>query len=280
MNADAAAGWVENRPTAGARALRLGELWAYRELVVFLALRDFKAKYKQAVFGVGWAIVQPVAGVVVFTIVFRHLAGVPSDGVPYVLFALLGFVIWSYFAAGLVTASGSLVANAALVTKVYFPRIAAPIAALIPGLVQLGIGLALVVVLMAYYGIAPGLNAAFFPLVVVGAIVVALGTGLLFAALNVKYRDVRFVVPFLLQLWLFASAVFYLFDSLGLREPWSTIFWLNPMAGVVEGFRWSLLGGVRPTVAEVSISAGAGLAVLTAGVLYFRRMERVFADIV
>src|SRR5918992_664391 len=171
MTAAATAQWRENRPTAGLRALRLRELWEYRELILFLALRDFKAKYKQAVFGIGWAIVQPVAGVLVFTIVFRRFAGVPSEGMPYIVFALIGFVVWSYFAASLAAASASLVNNAALVTKVYFPRIAAPIASLLPGLVQIVLGLALVGCLMAVYEITPGIEALLFPVVVLGAVV-------------------------------------------------------------------------------------------------------------
>jgi ABC-type polysaccharide/polyol phosphate export permease len=267
----------ENRPTRGARALQLGELWDYRELVLFLALRDFKAKYKQAVFGVGWAVIQPVAGVVVFTIVFRKFAGVPSEGMPYVVFALLGFVVWSYFSASLGAASSSLVTNAALVTKVYFPRIAAPVAALLPGLVQLGLGLALVVCLMAYYGIAPGLNAVVFPLVVVGAVVVALGTGLLFAALNVKYRDVGNVLGLLMQLLLLASPVAY--PSSLVPDDWRWVYALNPMVGVLDGARWSLVEGPAPG-ADLLASAASALVLLAVGLVYFQRTERQFADVI
>jgi lipopolysaccharide transport system permease protein len=273
----ATAEWKENRPTGGFRALRLRELWDYRELVLFLALRDFKAKYKQAVFGVSWAVVQPVAGVLVFTIVFRHLAGVPSDGIPYVIFALLGFTVWSYFAASLGAASTSLVTNAALVTKVYFPRIAAPVAALLPGLVQLGIGLALVVALMAYYGIVPGLNAAFFPLIAVGAIVVALGTGLLFAALNVKYRDVGNIVGLLMQLWLLASPVAY--PSSLVPDDWRWVYALNPMVGVLDAARWSLVDAPAPGT-DVLASGATALVLLVIGVVYFQRTERQFADLI
>lgn len=277
MAVDATADWKENRPTAGFRSLQLGELWDYRELVLFLALRDFKAKYKQAVFGVGWAVVQPVAGVVVFTIVFRRFAGVPSDGIPYVVFALLGFVVWSYFSASLGAASTSLVTNAALVTKVYFPRIAAPIAALLPGLVQLVIGLALVVCLMAYYGIAPGLEAAVFPLAVIGAVAVAFGTGLLFAALNVKYRDVGNVLGLLMQLWLLASPVAY--PTSLVPDEWRWVYALNPMVGVLDTARWSLVGTPAPG-AEVLASVGSGLVLLIVGLVYFQRTERQFADLI
>jgi lipopolysaccharide transport system permease protein len=269
--------WTENRPTRGIRARGIKELWAYRELVLFLALRDFKAKYKQAVFGVGWAVIQPVAGVVVFTIVFRNLAGVPSDGLPYVVFALLGFVVWSYFAQSLGAASTSLVTNAALVTKVYFPRAAAPVAAMLPGLVQLGLGLALVVCLMALYGIAPGLEAAVFPLVVLAAVVVALGVGLLFAALNVKYRDVGNVVGLLMQLWLLASPVAY--PSSLVPDDWSVVYALNPMVGVLDAARWSLVGAPAPD-ADVLVSGASALVLLAVGLVYFQRTERQFADLI
>lgn len=277
MAVEATAEWTENRPTSGARALRLGELWDYRELVLFLALRDFKAKYKQAVFGIGWAVIQPVAGVLVFTIVFRELAGVPSDGIPYVVFALLGFVIWSYFAGSLAAASSSLVTNAALVTKIYFPRLAAPVAALLPGLVQLGLGLVLAVCLMAYYGIAPGLKAVIFPLVVVGAIAVALGAGLFFAALNVKYRDVGNVLGLLMQLWLLASPVAY--PSSLVPDEWRWVYALNPMVGVLDAARWSLLDAPSPG-ADVLASAATALGLLVLGLVYFQRTERQFADLI
>jgi lipopolysaccharide transport system permease protein len=277
MGAAATAEWKENRATAGVRALQLGELWEYRELVLFLALRDFKAKYKQAVFGIGWAIVQPVAGVVVFTIVFRRFAGVPSDGIPYIVFALLGFVVWSYFAASLAAASASLVTNAALVTKVYFPRIAAPVAALLPGLVQLALGLMLVVGLMALYGITPGLEAAVFPLVVIGAVVAAFGTGLLFAALNVKYRDVGNVLGLLTQLWLLASPVAY--PSSLVPTDWRWVYALNPMVGVLDTARWSLVGGPAPG-ADLLASVGSAVVLLAVGLVYFQRTERQFADLI
>ena len=277
MSAAATAEWRENRPTAGLRALRLRELWEYRELVLFLALRDFKAKYKQAVFGIGWAILQPVAGVVVFTIVFRRFAGVPSEGMPYILFALIGFVVWSYFAASLAAASASLVNNAALVTKVYFPRIAAPIAALLPGLVQIVLGLALVGCLMAVYEITPGIEALLFPVVLLGAVVAALGTGLLFAALNVKYRDVANVLGLLTQLWLLASPVAY--PSSLVPESWRWVYALNPMVGVLDAARWCLVDGPSPG-ADVLASAGSALLLLLLGFVYFQRTERQFADVI
>lgn len=277
MSAATAVQWKENRPTGGTRALHPRELWEYRELVLFLALRDFKAKYKQAVFGVGWAVIQPVAGVLVLTVVFRKLAGVPSDGIPYIVFALVGFVVWSYFAGSLAAASASLVQNAALVTKVYFPRIAAPVAALLPGLIQLVLGLALVVSLMAYYGIVPGAKAAAFPLVLVGAVVVALGVGLFFAALNVKYRDVGNLLGLLMQLWLLASPVAY--PSSLVPDAWRWVYALNPMVGVLDSARWLLVDAPSPG-ADVIASAASAVFLLVLGVVYFQRTERQFADLI
>src|SRR3712207_1377150 len=221
-----AARWTENRPTAGLRAVRLGELWAYRELVFFLALRDVKARYKQALFGLSWSVVQPIAGVAVFTFVFRELASVESDGLPYPLFALVGFLAWTYFAATLATATASLVDNSALVTKVYFPRLAAPVSALLPGLVNLLPGMVTTALLMAYYGVAPGRQLAVVPLCLLGLMASALGTGLLLATLNVRYRDVGAVIGTLIQLWLFASPVAY--STSAVPGDWRWLYAVNP----------------------------------------------------
>jgi lipopolysaccharide transport system permease protein len=269
--------WTENRPSAGARALRLDELWSYRELVLFLALRDIKARYKQALFGIGWSVIQPVAGVLILTLVFRRLAGVPSDGIPYPVFALLGFLLWSYFSASLGNASASLVSNVALVTKVYFARLVTPVAALLPGFINLAIGLVLLVGLMAVYGVAPGWEAVAFPLCFLGAMVVALGAGLLLATMNVKYRDVGQLLGFLTQLWFLATPVAYPSSLVG--EEWRWAYALNPMAGVIDAARWSLLDGPAPG-AELAVSAAVGLALLGAGLLYFQRTERQFADVI
>lgn len=277
MAVEATERWTENRPSAGARALRLGELWSYRELVLFLALRDIKARYKQALFGVGWSVIQPVAGVLVLTLVFRRLAGVPADGIPYPLFALLGFLLWSYFASSLGNASASLVSNVSLVTKVYFARLVTPVAALLPGLVNLAIGLVLLAGLMAVYGRAPGWELAVFPLCLLGAMIVALGAGLLLATANVKYRDVAQVIGLLTQLWFLASPVAYPSSLVG--EDWRWVYALNPMAGIIDSARWSLLDGPAPG-AELAVSAAVGLALLGAGLLYFQRTERQFADVI
>lgn len=277
MAVEATERWTENRPSAGARALRLDELWSYRELVLFLALRDIKARYKQALFGIGWSVIQPVAGVLILTLVFRRLAGVPSDGIPYPVFALLGFLLWSYFSASLGNASASLVSNVALVTKVYFARLVTPVAALLPGFINLAIGLVLLVGLMAVYGVAPGWEAVAFPLCFLGAMVVALGAGLLLATMNVKYRDVGQLLGFLTQLWFLATPVAYPSSLVG--EEWRWAYALNPMAGVIDAARWSLLDGPAPG-AELAVSAAVGLALLGAGLLYFQRTERQFADVI
>jgi ABC-type polysaccharide/polyol phosphate export permease len=269
--------WTENRPSGGRRALRLGELWSYRELVVFLALRDIKARYKQALFGIGWSVVQPVVGVLVLALVFRRLAGVPSDGIPYAAFALLGFLLWSYFSASLGNASASMVNNVSLVTKVYFARLVTPVASLLPGFVHLAIGLVLLGVLMPFYDIAPGWEVIAFPLCLVGAMLVALGAGLLLATLNVRYRDVGHVLGFLTQLWFLASPVAYPSSLVG--EQWRWAYALNPMAGVIDTARWSLLDGPAPGP-ELALSAGVGVALLAVGLLYFQHAERNFADVI
>ncbi|MGH3080265.1 MAG: ABC transporter permease [Gaiellaceae bacterium] len=277
LTTEATERWIENRPSGGARALRLDELWSYRELVFFLALRDIKARYKQALFGFAWSVVQPIAGVLVLTLVFQRLAGVPSDGIPYPIFALLGFLLWSYFAASLGNASASLVTNVSLVTKVYFARLVTPIAALIPGLVHLAIGLVVLAILMPVYDVTPGWQVVFFPLSLVGAMVVALGAGLLLATLNVKYRDVGHALGFLTQLWFLATPVGY--PTSLVPDEWRWAYALNPMTGVVDLGRWSLFGSPAPG-GYLAVSAVTGLLLLAAGLLYFQRTERQFADVI
>jgi lipopolysaccharide transport system permease protein len=268
------------RPASRRLSLGLQELWEHRELLYFFAWREVKVRYKQTLLGVFWAVLQPLLYMLVFTLFFGKFVGLYSVG-PYQLLALSGSVIWLFFANSVTLASGSLVGNAALLTKVYFPRLLAPLAPVLAAVVDLAFSLGVLLVVMAGYGEFPALQRAWtaipFLLLAMGT---AAGVGAWLAALNVKYRDVRFVVPFLLQLWLFASAVFYTFDGLNLDEPWATVFWLNPMAGAVEGFRWALLGGVRPEFEHLVISGGSGLVVFLLGLLYFRRMERLVADIV
>jgi lipopolysaccharide transport system permease protein len=268
------------RPAARRPTLGLRELWRHRELLYFFAWRELKVRYKQTFLGVVWAVLQPIMYMVVFTLFFGRFLDVYSVG-PYQLLALSGSVIWLFFANSVTLAAGSLVGNASLLTKVYFPRLLAPLAPVFAALVDLALATGVLLLVMAGYGVYPSPQRMWtaIPFVLL-AMISAAGVGAWLAALNVKYRDIRFVVPFLLQLWLFASAVFISFEGLNLAQPWETLFWLNPMAGVVEGFRWAMLGGVRPELSHVALSTLSGLAVFVLGLVYFKRMERVFADIV
>jgi homopolymeric O-antigen transport system permease protein len=268
------------RPAPRRPRLGLREVWRNRELLYFFAWRELKVRYKQTLLGVVWAVLQPIMYMVVFTLFFGKFAGLYSPG-SYALLTLSGSVIWLFFANSVTLASGSLVGNASLLTKVWFPRLLAPIAPVLAALVDLFLSTLVLVVVMLGYGVFPGPIRMWtaIPFVML-AMATAVGVGAWLAALNVKYRDVRFVVPFVLQLWLFASAVFYSYDALNIDEPWATLFFVNPMAGVVEGFRWATIGGVRPDIAHVAISSVSGLVVFVAGLVYFKRMERVFADIV
>ena len=268
------------RPPGRWPTLGLRELWRFHELLYFLAWRELKVRYKQTLLGIAWAALQPVAYMVVFTLLFSKVFKIFVVG-PYPLLALSGSVIWLFFANSVTIASASLVSNAALLTKVYFPRLLAPLAPILAAFVDFVFAFLVLLGVMAAYGTypAPGRAWTVVPFVLL-AIGTAAGIGAWLSALNVKYRDVRFVVPLLLQLWMFVSAVFYSFLSLDLEEPLRTIFWLNPMAGAVEGFRWALLGGIRPTGSDVALSTLTGLLLLVSGVLYFRRAERTFADVV
>ena len=260
-------GWV---------ALDLGELWRYRELLIFQALRDIRVRYKQTVLGAAWAILQPVLTMVVFSIVFGRLAGIPSGDVPYPIFAFCGLLPWQLFAYALTHSSNSLVENAQTLKKVYFPRLILPLASVLTGLVDFVIAGLVLVALMFYYGIVPGWAVVTLPLFVLLAVAAALAAGLWLSALNVLYRDVRYAIPFLAQLWMFATPVAY--PSSLVPERWQALYGVNPMAGVVEGFRWALLNQSAPgPMLLVSVAATALL--LTGGVFYFRRVERSFADV-
>ncbi len=272
------------QPTRGWMSLRLGDVWEYRELLYFLVWRDVKVRYKQTALGAAWAILQPAMTMIVFTIFFGNLAGVGSDGLPYPLFSYAALLPWTFFAQGLSQASDSLVGSANLVRKVYFPRLVIPAASVIGGVVDFAIAFIVLVALMAWYGIRPSAAIAFLPLFLLLAFAAALGVGMWLSALNVQYRDVKYVLPFFIQLWLFVTPVIYPASRVTtkLREigipVW--VYGLNPMVGVVEGFRWSLLGvGSRPgplILASVAMSA----LLLVSGAFYFRRMERTFADVV
>jgi lipopolysaccharide transport system permease protein len=264
--------------TRGLPSIRPRELWAYRELLYFLTWRDVKVRYKQTVLGVAWAMLQPVLAMILFTIVFGHVAKISSSGIPYPIFAYSALVPWYFFATSAQSASNSLVGNTQLVTKVYFPRIFVVASPVLGAAVDFALAFLILVGLMVYYGIAPSIGVVALPGFFLLAAATATGLGAWLAALNVKYRDVRFVVPFLLQLWLFATPIVYSIDAL--REPWRTLFGVNPMAGVVLGFRWALAGGAAPSGLLVLASVLSGLVILAAGVLYFVRTEKTFADVI
>lgn len=265
-------------PTKGWVALKLGELWAYRELIYFFVWRDLKVRYKQTVLGALWAIIQPFLTMVIFTVFFGRLAEVPSDGVPYPLFSFAALVPWTFFANALTQASNSLVANANMLKKIYFPRPTIPIATVFAGVVDFLLAFVVLLGMMAFYRIVPTANVVFLPLFLLMALATSLGVGLWLSALNVQFRDVRYIVPFLTQAWLFATPIAY--PSSLLPEHLQPFYALNPMVGVVEGFRWALLDTDTYPLSMVIISSFVALALLISGFIYFRRMERSFADIV
>jgi lipopolysaccharide transport system permease protein len=269
LRIQASNGWV---------SLKLGELWAYRELLYFLIWRDVKVRYKQTALGAAWAIIQPFSTMVVFSLFFGKFAKMPSDGIPYPIFSYAALVPWTFFSTGLAQSSNSLVGSSKLITKVYFPRLVIPLATVLAGVVDFLLALLVLLGMMLYYQIQPTINVLWLPLFLLLAVVTSLGVGLWLSSLNVKYRDVRYVVPFITQFWLFATPIAY--PSSLLHEPWRTIYGLNPMVGVVEGFRWALLGTRISAWSIVLVSALVALVVLITGAFYFRRMEKTFADIV
>ena len=266
------------KPSKGWISLKLKELWEYRELLYFMAWRDIKVRYKQTVLGAAWAIIQPFFTMVVFSIFFGKLARVPSDGLPYPIFAYAALVPWTFFANGLNQASNSLVGSANLIKKVYFPRLVIPISSVISGVVDFAFAFVVLLGMMVFYGIFPTKNIIWLPLLLALAFVTSLGVGLLLSALNVQFRDVRYTVPFLTQFWLFATPIAY--PSSLLPEPWRTLYGINPMVGVVEGFRWALLGTETAPGPIIIVSSLMALAILVGGAFYFRRLERNFADVV
>lgn len=275
---DAAADWVENRPPSRwLPRLDAGDLWRHRELALVLALKDLRVRYKQTFFGVAWAVLQPLLGVLIFSVVFGRLAGLPTDGMPYPVFVYAGLAIWLYVSGAVAGAAQSLVDNRDLVTKVYFPRLLAPVAAVLPGLVDLAPTLAIIAVFLAVYGIVPGVALAVLPLWILGGAAVALAVGLWLAALNVKYRDVRYALPFLLQVWMFGSPVVYA-GSL-VHGDWRYAFAANPVVTLAGGFRWSLANGPAPGP-EALVSLGVVLVLLAGGLAWFRRVEQYFADVI
>ncbi len=263
-------------PSNGFVPLKIKDLWEYRELLYFLVWRDIKVRYKQTALGVLWAIIQPVMTMVVFSIFFGNLAKLSSDGIPYPIFSFAALVPWTLFSNGLTQATNSLVASSNLIKKVYFPRLIIPIATVLAGVIDFLLAFGVLVILMIFYGITPTINILWLPLFLVLTIIASLAVSLWLSALNVEYRDIKYVIPFLTQIWLFATPIAY--SSTLLSEPWRTIYGLNPMVGVVEGFRWALLGtNTQPGMMALA-STGAALILLFSGAFYFRRMEKTFAD--
>jgi lipopolysaccharide transport system permease protein len=267
---------VHIRPSTGLAALNLGDLWTYRELVFFMIWRDLKVRYKQTFLGAAWAVIQPVLTMLVFNFVFGTVAKVPTDGVPYPIFSYTALLPWGMFTTALNTASRSLTANQNMVTKIYFPRLVLPLASVLGGVVDFAIAFVILVVLMIYYHVTPTFAVWTLPLFLLLTLVTALGTALWLSAINVQYRDVNYVLPFLTQFWLFLTPVAY--SAKVISEKWQIVYSLNPMAGVVNGFRWALLGTDTGPGLTMAISTIIALIVLVSGLFYFRSMERTFAD--
>ena len=265
------------RPLRGWVPIQLGDLWKYRELIYFLTWREIKVRYKQTVLGFAWAIIQPFMMMIVFTLFFGTLAKVPSEGIPYPLFNYAALLPWTLFAEGITRSSMSMVQDANLVKKVYFPRLVMPLSGILSPLVDFAIAFTILIGMMFFYGYAPTVNVLWLPAFIILALLTALGVGLWLSAINVKYRDVRYVIPFLIQLWLFASPVVY--SSSLLPERFQIIYGLNPMAGVIEGFRWTLLG-TEPPSSLIAISVIVVIVILISGAYYFRHCEKTFADVV
>jgi lipopolysaccharide transport system permease protein len=259
-------------------SLSLRDLWQYRELLFFLAWRDIKVRYKQTALGAAWAVIQPLFTMLVFTLFFGRLAKVPSDGIPYPLFSYTALLPWQLFASALTESSNSVVANERLITKVYFPRLVVPLASILSGLVDFVIAFTLVIGMMVWYGVRPTWAVLTLPLFVIFTMATALGVGLWLSALNVQYRDVRHTLTFIVQFWLIASPVAY--SSTLVPARWRPFYGLNPMAGVIEGFRWALLGKAQAPGAMLWVSVVVVAVVLVGGLYYYRRMEKTFADLV
>jgi lipopolysaccharide transport system permease protein len=265
------------RPARGWVSLNLGDVWEYRELLFILTWRDIAVRYKQTALGVAWAVIQPVLAMLVFSIFFGRLAKMPSDGVPYPLFAFAALLPWQLFAKALTDSSGSLLANRNLITKVYFPRLVLPFSAVLAGLVDFAVSFCLLLVMMAYYHCVPTLAVLALPLLLVFAVLTALAVGLWLSALTIRYRDAQYVIPFLTQFWLFATPIAYPISLV--PERFRPLAGLNPMTGVVEGFRWALLGRAGGLGVEVWVSVAAVAILLAGGLAYFKRIEKTFADL-
>jgi lipopolysaccharide transport system permease protein len=264
------------RPASGWAAVNVRELWAARELVGFLAWRDLNVRYRETAIGVLWAIIQPFLTMVIFTVVFGHLAGLQSEGQPYPIFAFAALVPWQFFVYCLTQSGNALVSNQNLITKVYFPRLAIPLAVVLAGLVDFVIASVVLAAMMAYYHVVPTAAIVLLPAFLLLTLVTALGAGLLLSSAAVRFRDVQYVIPFLVQIWLFATPIAY--EPRIFPQPWRSVLGLNPMAGVVEGFRWALLGTRAAPRLGMALSVVVAFCMLISGLLVFRRMEASFAD--
>jgi lipopolysaccharide transport system permease protein len=266
--------------SASGNSLRedLREIWAYRDLLVLLIQRDVSIRYKQSAVGIGWAVIQPLITMLIFTVVFGNFAKLPSEGYPYALFTMCALVPWTFFARALGGASGSIVGSASMVTKVYFPRLILPISKTVSGIVDFAVAFGLLVVMLLIYQVPPSIGLLWLPLFVLLALATALGIGLWLTALNVKYRDIGLLVPFLTQIWMYASPIAY--STTIIPAKWMWLYSLNPITGVVEGFRWALLGKDAPAAGPLALSCGVVVLMLVSGLWYFRRTERSFADMI
>lgn len=266
------------KPMKGLTSLNFREVWVYHELLYFLALRDIQVRYKQTALGIVWAVLQPVLTMMVFTLLFGRLAKLPSEGIPYPIFIFTALLPWQLFAHSLTESSNSLVQNQQLVKKVYFPRLVIPLASVLASLVDFAVAFSVLILLMFYYHVIPLYTIITLPFFILLAILSAFAVGVWLSALNVKYRDIKHVIPFLTQFWMFATPIAY--SSTLVPERWKLIYGLNPMTGVVEGFRWAILGKSQPPGILFAISIGVVLVLLVTGLYYFRQMESSFADMV
>jgi lipopolysaccharide transport system permease protein len=269
---------VEIRPSRGLFDLDLSAVWRYRELLFVLIMRDIQVLYRQAALGAAWAIIQPLFAVIVFTVVFGHFARMPSDGFPYAVFAVAAVVPWTYFAEAMRRSSTGLVNDSELVRKIYFPRLIIPLAAVTAPLLDLAIAFSVLLGLMAWYGIAPTWNMLALPPIIAVAGMLALAVGLWLGPLNVRFRDVKHTLPFIIQIWMYASPIVYPLSMV--PEQWKTLYSLNPMVGVIEGCRWAILGKEHPDFVAMSISVVLIALLLVGGLIFFRRMEQSFADVI
>jgi lipopolysaccharide transport system permease protein len=265
-------------PSRGWASLRLGELWDCRELLYFFVWRDIKVRYKQTVMGASWAIIQPFLTMVIFSVFFGRLANIPSDGIPYPLFSYAALVPWTFFANSMNLASNSLVNSADMLKKIYFPRLTLPTATVLAGLVDFFLAFIVLLGMMFFYGFPPTIHVIWLPFLLLLAFITSLGVSLWLSAMNVQFRDVRYTIPFITQAWLFATPIAY--PSSLIPEPWRTLYSINPMVGVVEGFRWALLGTDTSPGPIIIVSTLTAICILVSGAYYFRRLERTFADVV